>query len=176
MQVRPKRPLYVMAKPEPPLARHIWRHPRSDKRRPPELLHITMLRLVDLALFPPETLDNLRRVMAAFEAAPFRVAFDRIEERHVVALRGSEPMRGALACQKKLAGFVRANGFSFIGRPPEVHITMSYRRDGLGLGSFDPVSWTVEELLLVESIFSEARHVVHARRSLSREPAAARVS
>lgn len=172
MRARPKRPLYVMAKPPPPLARQIWSHPRSDKRRPPELLHMTMLPLVDLARFAPATLDYLCAVMAAFEAASFRVVFDRIEERHVVALRGSEPMRGALACQKKLAGFLRANGFPFIGPPPDVHITMSYRRDGLGLASFDPVSWRAEELLLVESVFGETRHVVHARRSLSREAAA----
>jgi RNA 2',3'-cyclic 3'-phosphodiesterase len=164
----PKRPLYLMAKPPIQIADQIWQHWRTDKRRPPDLLHVTVLPLVDLALFPAETVNYLCGIMAGFEAAPFRLIFDRIEERRAVAMRGSEQMRGAQALQKKLAAFLRANGFPFIGQMPDVHLTINYRRDCQGVASIDPVSWTVEELLLVESLVGEATHIVHGRWPLNR--------
>lgn len=165
-QIHPQRPLYLMAKPGPELARMIWSHPRTDRRRPAHLLHITVLPLMNLALFPPGTVDCLRRIMGRFEAAPFRVVFDLVAERHVVALRGSERIRGAQAFQRKLVTFLGSIGFRYFGEPPEPHLTLSYRRDDLGATPIDPISWMVKELLLVESVFGETRHVVHDRWTL----------
>jgi 2'-5' RNA ligase len=156
-----------MAKPDSLLAELIWSHPRSNWNRPPELLHITLLGLFDLALFPAEVLDRLRELMAIFDAAPFRVVFDHIDERRVVALRGSEPMQGAEAFQQRFSSFLKARGFPFFGHAPEPHLTINYRKDRKGMTLIDPISWEVEELLLIESVYGKATHIVHDRWKLS---------
>jgi 2'-5' RNA ligase len=164
-----------MFKPPPLLAQQIWVHPRTDKRRSASLLHGTLLGLGDLPVFP-EASDCILDAMSSFEARPFRVVFDRIEERQVVALRAGERIRGAEAFQRHLRAFLYDRGIRIVVQPPELHISLRYRRDGLGTALVDPVSWRVSELLLIESVYGETRHVEHGRWALDPVPAAAKLA
>ena len=160
---KPERPLYFMAKPPPALAEVIAASARTDKRRPADLLHTTVLPLIDLARFPAKVLPWLVAGMHGFEADAFRLVFDRIVERRCVTLRGSEPMRGFEAFQVSLISFLEAQGFRLFGRRPEAHITINYRRDDKGDDIIDPISWRVEELLLVESVYGKTKHIPRGR-------------
>lgn len=157
----PRRPLYFMATPARGPAEAIAALPRTDKRRPADLLHTTVLPLVDLAYYPAQALPWLLSAMEGFGADAFRLAFDRVAERRCVTLRSSEPMRGFDEFQASLTAFLGAKGVRLFGRPPEAHITINYNRDGKGDGTIDPISGRVEELLLVESIYDKARHIRH---------------
>src|SRR3569623_3018444 len=87
--------LYLMAMPPPPSLARIEAHPRTDRSRPPCLLHATLLSFVDLTNAPPEFVPVLKHKLNGFAADPFDFRFDRIEERKVVALRGSDNMKDA---------------------------------------------------------------------------------
>ena len=160
---RPLHPLYFMTKPSPELAKLIWGWSRTDKTRPASLLHVTVLPLVDLAAFPIGFVDRLLDLMTDFEADSFRLVFDRVVERHNVLLCGSEPMRGARRFQASLQQFLRARGFTFFGAAPTPHVTLRYGRDGCGGGPIEPISWQATELLLIESVVGQRRHIEHGR-------------
>ena len=58
---------------------------------------------------------------------------------------------------------LEAGGFPVPRYRLSPHITLAYRPDGLGTEAIIPISWMVEEVLLIESVVGEARHVVHGR-------------
>jgi hypothetical protein len=62
---------------------------------------------------------------------------------------------------------VNASGFQFFGHAPQPHLTINYRKDRKGMTLIDPISWEVEELLLIESVYGKATHIVHDRWKLS---------
>ena len=159
----PRRPLYLMAKPPPEVRDLIWARPWTDKARPAELLHVTLLPFVDLADAPVTFLPTLINVLDGFENDMFRVVFDQIVAHRHVTLRGSERMAGVRSFQRRLTDHLRAHGFAYLGQPPTPHLTLRYAADGLGDEMIDPISWTVEEVSLIESVVREARHDEHAR-------------
>lgn len=165
----PARALYFMVKPPIELAEHIWRLPRTDKGRAPSLLHVTVLPLVDLALFPPEFVPLLRYLMRDFEAEAFELAFDRIKEGKCVVLSGGD-VRGVRRLQKKLVGLLEARDFTFFERAPAPHLTLRYRKDGRGNEEVEPIRWLADELLLIESVVGQQRHEPLGRWQLRYQP------
>lgn len=54
------------------------------------------------------------------------------------------------------------------GTTPEPHITINYRGDRLGSQTFGalklpPIGWTVDEIILMESVVGKTTHVEHGR-------------
>lgn len=105
----------------------------------------------------------------SFAAAPFPLRFDRIENRKAVTLRTREPLAEARAFQKALVNhLLREKAPIMDGTTPEPHITINYRGDRLGsqtLGALKlpPIGWTVDEIILTESIVGKTTHVEHGR-------------
>ena len=161
--MRALNPLYIMAKPLPETANRIAALQRNDARRGPELLHATMLTLFDLATAPLDWLPSVIVALAAFESDAFPLVFDRIEARRAVTLRSSAPLVEARAFQAALIRFLLARGAPCLGTTPVPHLTINYRGDRLGAQSIAAVGWMVSEVLLIESVVGQARHIVHAR-------------
>ena len=160
----PARFVYVVVKPQPALARYIAAHPRATAKRGPELLHITIQPLGDRLEFQSELLSLILRIMAIVDAPPFRVVFDRIvDSGRTIALCGSEPTRGAQAFRAALIATLNRHGLSLPPHRFTPHMTIAYQSDGLGNEDIDPISWRVEEFLLVESIIPEGRHELLGR-------------
>lgn len=162
-----RRPLYLMAKPPADVAARIHALPRSDRRRGADLLHVTIAAFVDLAAAPVGFLEMLMRRINGFAADAFAVQFDRIECRTATTLRSSLPLVAAWDFQRQLAEYFQRHGFTAFNLPTETHVTIDDRGDGLGAEAIAPVEWTVAEILLVESVTGEGRHIVHARRLLA---------
>lgn len=162
-QSQPKRPLYLQVKPGPNTVSQIAALPRNDGSREAGLLHMTVLALVDLAEWPEDFIPAFHRTMEGFEAGVFDVQFDRIVERKAVTLRGSKRQKGALALQWLLRAHFEARDFRFFGAAPDPHVTINYKADGLGNEAISPIGWTVEDIILVESVYGEKRHVEHGR-------------
>ena len=166
--MRARNPLYVMAKPPPAVQAAIAALPRNDPGRGPDLLHVTLISLYDLHRAPPAWLPATIAALDGFAAAPFALRFDRIENRKAVTLRTRDPLAGARAFQKALVNHLLARKAPIMdGTTPEPHITINYRGDRLGsetLGKkMPPVGWTVDEIILTESIVGKTTHVEHGR-------------
>lgn len=162
--MRARNPLYVMAKPPPDVAARIAALPRNDPKRGPELLHVTLLLLFDLAVAPPGWLPAVIAALDAFEGDAFPLAFDRIEERRAVTLRTRAPLGEARAFQAALIRFLlERRAPCLLGTTPVPHLTINYRGDGGGAQTIAPINWTVHEVVLVESVVGRIRHVEHGR-------------
>ncbi|MGH6696068.1 2'-5' RNA ligase family protein [Sphingopyxis sp.] len=157
-----------MAKPPPEVQAQIAALPRNDPSRGVDLLHVTLISLYDLHYAPPEWLPATIAALDGFAAPPFALAFDRIENRKAVTLRTREPLAEARAFQKALVShLLKAKAPIMDGTTPEPHITINYRGDRLGtqtLGKkMPPIGWTVDEIILMESIVGKTTHVEHGR-------------
>ena len=158
-----KRVLYMMVKPPAEPLSRIMALSRTDRGRDAALIHMTILPFVDLEEWDAEFILVLRRVMDGFEAGVFDVCFDRLAERSAVTLRFGKQQTGARVLQKLLTAHLEARDFRFFGKTPDPHVTISYRRDGLGNETIAPIDWRVDEIVLVESIYGKATHVEHGR-------------
>lgn len=162
--MRPRNPLYVMAKPPPEVAARIAGLPRNDPGRAPELLHVTLLKLFDLHRAPPDWLPAVTAALDTFEGAAFPLAFDRIESRKAVTLRARAPLPEARAFQAALVSHLLARRAPMmLGTTPEPHVTINFHGDRLGGRKMEPIGWTVDKILLVESVVGKTTHVEHGR-------------
>lgn len=162
MQASQPRPLYLMVKPPRDVADRIARGVRSA--RGPEMLHMTLLPLGDRREISDATLQEWIEAIGRMQLFAFRTVFDRIHESEkTVALRGSEPIEGALAFYDALRSALTRERVPLPGYSFRPHITLNYHRDGLGSGQILPLSWLVEDFRLIESVYGEGRHIEHAR-------------
>jgi len=165
-----RHPLYIFAKPPPEPLASIVALDRRDPARAPELLHNTLLPLGDLALAPAGHLPALIEAVTTFDGLAFPLAYDRIVEGERVTKLAGNRTAGApvRTFQHRFAAHLARRGIA-AARRPAPHVTLAYRRDGRGDALLPrPIGWRVEEILLVESIVGEGRHVVHARGRLDR--------
>ena len=162
--MRPRNPLYVMAKPPPDVAAQIAALPRNDPGRGPELLHVTLMKLFDLHHAPPDWLPQVIAALDGFAGAAFPLSFDRIESHKAVTLRTRDPLPEARALQAALVRhLLEKRAPMMLGTTPEPHVTINYRGDRLGSQKMPPVAWTVEEIILMESVVGKTTHVEHGR-------------
>lgn len=166
--MRARNPLYIMAKPPADVAAQIAALPRNDPARGPELLHVTLAKLFDLHQAPPDWLPSMIAALDSFAGAPFPLAFDRIENRKAVTLRSRDPLPEARAFQAALIRhLVSARAPLTLGTTPEPHLTINYHGDRLNAQKIAPIGWTVDAILLIESVVGKTTHVEHGRWPLS---------
>ncbi|MCP3732358.1 2'-5' RNA ligase family protein [Sphingomonas sp. MG17] len=143
--MRPRPKYLLLIKPPLPVADHIdglrGLH-GIDRSYTSDKLHGTLLPLGDID--PGRVRDHL----SDFRAAPFRVVFDRIE--HAV-LNASETIHGLIAFHRRLVTHLRHAGCRLPDYTLRPHVTLSYKARLSASFGIDPVSWRVEEFLLIES-------------------------
>ena len=162
--MRARNPLSIMAKPPAEIAARIAALPRNDPARGPELLHVTLLKLFDLHRAPAEWLPATIAALDRLHAAPFPLAFDRIENRKAVTLRTRDPLAEARAFQKALVQHLLVHKAPMtLGTTPEPHLTINYAGDRLRAEKTPPIGWTVDAIILVESLVGKTTHVEHGR-------------
>jgi RNA 2',3'-cyclic 3'-phosphodiesterase len=162
--MRARNPLYIMAKPPPDVQAQITALARNDPGRGPHLLHATLVSLYDLHHAPPDWLPRTLAALDGFDGAAFPLAFDRIENRKAVTLRTKEPLTQARAFQAALVRhLLEHKAPMMLGTTPEPHVTINYAGDRLRAQKIPPIGWTVDAILLVESVVGKATHVEHGR-------------
>ena len=162
--MRARNPLYIQAKPPSEVQAQIAALARNDPGRGPHLLHVTLTTLFDLHHAPPEWLPAVIAALDSFTAAPFPLAFDRIENRKAVTLRTRAPLTEARAFQAALLRHLLEHRAPImLGTTPEPHVTINYAGDRLRAEKIAPIGWTVDEILLVESVVGKTTHVEHGR-------------
>lgn len=162
--MRARNPLYIMAKPSPEVQARITALPRNDPARGPHLLHVTLVSLFDLHYAPREWLPQVIAALHSFDGPAFPLAFDRIENRKAVTLRTRDPLTQARAFQAALVRHLLERKAPLtLGTTPEPHVTINYAGDRLGAQKIAPIGWTVDEIILTESVVGKTTHVEHGR-------------
>lgn len=162
--MRPRNPLYIMAKPPPAIQQQITALPRNNSSRGPHLLHVTLVALFDLHHAPPDWLPRVIAALNSFDGPAFPLHFDRIENRKAVTLRTRDPLTEARAFQRQLMNHLVLHKAPFTeGTTPEPHVTINYRGDRLNAQKTAPIGWTVNEIILTESIVGKTTHAEHGR-------------
>lgn len=161
--------VYFMLKPPPAVLPVL-----ADQRRAVGLpdnygldrLHSTLAFIGSLDALGGDIIPILQAAGASIRARPFHVVFDHI---HGNALYGSEPIRGLLAFRRLLLDRLEAYGVPVAHVPARPHISLAYNAPKLPLTIIDPISWTVEDFLLIESLYGQGRHIERGRWQLGRD-------
>jgi 2'-5' RNA ligase len=151
--------LYLMALLPPEVIAAIQQIPERSwwKGRPIEdhRLHITIRALGGYPRWPHTAIAGVIDALAGHQIAPFHVGFDQWVVRPDRALlTHSEPLRGVARCQDRLDAALGDRNH------PDAHVTIGYGgdEDG-GVVPILPISWQVEELVLVLSLNGRHRHL-----------------
>ncbi len=181
--------VFFAARPDPTTAKRIAgmaqdvvRHRRLPaKPLSPERLHVSLL-AVDAfdGGCPPAILDNVREMAKTVSMTPFTVTFDHVASfggamgRRALVLTGGEGAAGFVTFQKTLSLAIARGGLvkrglgvrhktSFIP-----HVTMMYTDQVCNTFAIEPISWTVDEFFLIDSLYGQSKHELLGRWPLMR--------
>jgi 2'-5' RNA ligase len=141
----------------------------------PEHLHVTLFHLGDWINLPDEIVARAKDAAAQTVAAPFGVAFRKVESFRnrtgiypfVLTDRDASPwspLRTALGAALKAAGLGGAVHLDDDFKP---HVTLLRDDTRLKPIAVDPISWTVDGFVLIHSLLGKTTHIHLARRELT---------
>lgn len=140
------------------------------RRRPTELLHVTLHPVGSYLDLPNDILSAAIQVGSSVEVAPFEVTFDRVSsfrgtDRHPLVLRCSHGIAELMTLQKTLGVAMRSIGLGPGNRSGFTpHVTLLYDRQSVPQAGIDePITWIVREFVLVRSLYGLSKHVHCAR-------------
>ena len=165
--------LYFAVLPDPEAARRMTevgarfrdRYGLPGRVQPAHLLHISLAHVGLFAGLPAPIVSVARRAGAGVRMAPFEVSFDRAigfsGGQHPLVLCCSRGDGEFAELRKAIAGAMLHTGFRAdpsVGLTP--HVTLVYNGLTVPPTMLDqPISWTVRELVLVDSLQGRSRHV-----------------
>ncbi|MFT3809036.1 MAG: 2'-5' RNA ligase family protein [Micropepsaceae bacterium] len=130
---------------------------------PAERLHVTM---AYIGLHAADLVAVAERAAAGLAAKPIDVTFDRMVSfkgkpgNHPLVLQGGPALNGLRFLQRQLALEIKRVGIPSAAKAGfEPHITLLYDRAVVPETPVDPITWTVRELVLVQSLVGQGRHI-----------------
>ncbi len=128
---------------------------------PADRLHLTLLLMPDYAHVPDGLAEAVAEEAARVRMPPFRVILDRAQGngRNLV-LQPSEPIEALAMFRERLglslvrAGIELRPGYRF-----SPHVTLSYNDRERISAEIEPLSWLVEEFVLIHSFVGLTKHV-----------------
>jgi len=126
----------------------------------PERLHVSLLALsIDQAL-PAGLIEEATDVAETIRMSPLHVIFDRVAggARSAVLLP-SEPLGGLRMLRERLGfALIRAGVDVRLDRRFSPHITLLYGGQPMPEIEIDPITWTVDEFVLIDSHIGLTHH------------------
>lgn len=130
---------------------------------PAERLHVT---LSYVGLHAPDLVALAERALTGFAARPVEVTFDRMASfkgkpgNHPLVLQGGPALTGLRFLQRQLALELKRVGLASAAKASfSPHVTLLYDRVVVPETPVDPFTWTVRELVLVQSVVGQGRHI-----------------
>ncbi len=133
---------------------------------PPERLHVSLLSLGGFAgSCPPAVIDSASRAADTVSMPPFRLEFDRVASfsggrgKRALVLTGGDGLAGIVALRETLSQAMMKAGLRFprqSGFSP--HMTMMYESRTCDF-AVEPIAWTVNRFVLVDSLVGQSRHL-----------------
>lgn len=123
---------------------------------------------------PRNVMADAKRAVQGLRAAPFRIAFDKVasfsgrSHNLPVVLRGAESSPELMHFQSDLDGCLKRAGLVHgeSRRPFAPHLTLFYGHKPMREQAIEPITWQVEDFVLISSVFGAASHQEQARWSL----------
>lgn len=134
--------------------------------------HITLHHLGDYVGLPNDMVTKGKTAAGALQAAPFEVVFDKAVSfanrpgNNPFTLQGGRGVAALIAFQKalglKMAGAALKPDKQFLP-----HITLLYDGQVVPEQAIEPIRWTVDRFVLVQSKLGQTQHIVLAEWALS---------
>lgn len=164
--------LFCALRPPLEVACELWSEldflPPGDDRVEPERQHVTLVRIGIWPSRPREIIARVRSACASFATAPFRVVFDQLIMGDRILLKPSETVPKLAGFQRQLVTELAAAGLIGLLRYRfSPHLTLSYRARVSKPVFIPPVSWTVRDFVLIESLAGERKQIERGRWALS---------
>jgi 2'-5' RNA ligase len=140
---------------------------RDDKIMPgkpvdADRLHVTLHHLGDFSdQMPPSLVPSASMAAATVRMQPFNVTFDRVGgTRGQFLLRASDGSAALMEFRQTLsAALIKAGLRGRVGTAFNPHMTLSYDFSDIPEQSVDPISWTVSQFVLIESLLGKHQHI-----------------
>lgn len=179
----PRHYIFFAIRPAPEAAERICRLAAEIRKRyglmgrpvRPEHLHISLNFVAQLAEPDRQVIDRAKAAAAEVAMPPFVVALDRVgswgrgDGPKSMVLRADDGVIGANLLHEKIhAALARAGSVG--GAEPHIapHLTLLRDKAEAPMEFVDPVKWTVEEFVLLDSVRGEGRHELLGRWPLVR--------
>jgi 2'-5' RNA ligase len=131
-------------------------------------LHMTVGAFGRFAETPHAGIEWVRRRLQGAALPSFRICLDTLVRTSGRALlMPGEPPAGFDRLQRALLERLGLHSASWRGIRP--HVTIGYGGSPAATQAVDPIGWTADRLLLVESLVGEQRHIVHEGWTLTAE-------
>ena len=124
-------------------------------------LHVTLFPLGSFVDAPPGAIADACAAAGSIGGSPFDVSFDRAINRRgtQIALTADKPCDALSSFQQKLCAALRHVGMRAVkGWTFDPHVTLRHRENILVDQPVPPVSWRVDEFVLIESLQSRKIH------------------
>ena len=167
--------VFLAALPDTTMAAHAAGIARDLHRRlglaatpiPRDRLHVSLLSVGGFSgSCPPAVIDAAMRAAGTVSMAPFKVEFDRVAsfsashgQRALVLTGDGEGVAGFMRLQEALKHALMKAGLRLprqSGSSP--HMTMMYENRTYDF-PIEPIGWTVNRFVLVDSLVGQSRHV-----------------
>jgi len=123
-------------------------------------LHITTLSLVLDDGLPDGLAQEAAEIAASIRMPSFRVIFDRLVGGNRSALLlPSEPLVALRMFRERLGFALMRAGIAFRQGGFSPHVTLLYGGQPMPEQEIEPISWLVEDFVLIDSLIGETRHV-----------------
>jgi 2'-5' RNA ligase len=129
-------------------------------------LHVTLHRLGDFVdQIPPSLVPTACLAAAKVRMQPFNVTFDRIGgTRGHFILRASDRLEMLMEFRQTLsAAIIKAGLRRWVNPVFNPHVTLSYDRSDVPEQKIEPISWTVSQFVLTESLLGKHKHIERGR-------------
>lgn len=132
----------------------------------PERLHVSLFAVGGFVdPLPPVIIDEAKAIAGTVSMAPFEVVFDRVASfgggggKPALVLMGSAGVAGLVRFQEALSLALSKAGVGVRQKKPFTpHVTMAYA-DRTREFPIEPISWTVNEFVLVDSLVGQSKHI-----------------
>ena len=124
-------------------------------------LHITTLSLVTGDVLPEGLAQEAAEIAGSIRMPAFRVIFDRLVGGNRSALMlPSEPLEALRMFRERLGFALMRAGIEFAqGGRFSPHVTLLYGGQPRPEQEIEPISWLVEDFMLIDSFIGETRHI-----------------
>lgn len=136
----------------------------KSRLRPTEHFHITLNLLGTDFYLPQQLIDRARAVAASLNAAPFEVTFDRLAHfgRQWV-LTSSTGLEALIDFQQKLDSLLKQAHLKARNARFTPHLTLLYHNRKFPTREIEPITWTVREFVLIDSLQGETHYEFKGR-------------
>lgn len=141
------RPLYLMIKPGPEDRARLIRLCAAlgiETGYAPERWHSSFLPVGESSA---GAITALHRALDGFDAAPFPIVFDHVEGDTLKPRKGQ---RAPGLFQRALAAWLTRRGIALPAYAFSLHLNLAYGSTALRRAAVAPITWTVDEILLIE--------------------------